>query len=89
MSWDDVSYVLRSKTRKAILTKLDTPKTPTLLALELHTSTPNISRALRELLGRKLIESLTPKERSGKLFVASKHGRLVSSKVKEISEAKI
>jgi predicted transcriptional regulator len=89
MSWDDVSYVLRSKTRKAILTKLDTPKTPTLLAQELHTSTPNISRALRELLGRKLIESLTPKERSGKLFVASKHGRLVSSKVKEISEAKI
>jgi predicted transcriptional regulator len=89
MSWDDVSYVLRSKTRKAILTKLDTPKTPTLLAQELHTSIPNISRALRELLAKKLIESLTPKERSGKLFVASKHGRLVSSKVKEISEAKI
>jgi len=89
MSWEDVSYVLRSKTRKAVLTKLDTPKTPTLLAKELHTSIPNISRALRELLARKLIESLTPKERSGKLFVASKHGRLVSSKVREISEAKV
>jgi predicted transcriptional regulator len=89
MSWEDVSYVLRSKTRKAVLTRLETPKTPTLLAQELHTSIPNISRALRELLARKLIESLTPKERSGKLFVASKHGRLVSSKVKEISEVKV
>ena len=89
MSWEDVSYVLRSKTRKAVLTKLDTPKTPTLLAQELHTSIPNISRALRELLAKKLIESLTPKERSGKLFLVSKHGRLVSSKVKEISEAKV
>jgi predicted transcriptional regulator len=89
MSWEDVSYVLRSKTRKVVLTRLETPKTPTLLAQELHTSTPNISRALRELLSKKLIESLTPKERSGKLFVASKHGRLVSLRVKEISEAKV
>jgi len=89
MSWEDVSYILRSKTRKAVLTKLDTPKTPTLLAQELHTSIPNISRALRELLAKRLIESLTPKERSGKLFVASKHGRLVFSKVREISETKV
>ena len=89
MSWEDVSYVLRSKTRKAVLTRLETPKTPTLLAQELHTSIPNISRALHELLAKKLIESLTPKERSGKLFVVSKHGRIVSSKVTEISEAKV
>jgi predicted transcriptional regulator len=89
MSWEDVSYVLRSKTRKAVLAKLDAPSTPTLLATDLHTSIPNISRALRELLARKLVESLTPKQRSGKLFVASKQGRLVSSKVKEISGAKV
>jgi predicted transcriptional regulator len=89
MTWEDVSYVLRSKTRRSVLSRLDAPKTPTLLAQELHTSIPNISRALRELLARKLVESLTPNERSGKLFVASKQGRLVSSKVKEISEAKV
>ena len=89
MSWEDVSYVLRSKTRKSVLVRLETPKTPTLLAQELHTSMPNISRALRELLSKKLIESLTPKVRSGKLFVVSKHGRRVSSRVKEISEAKV
>jgi predicted transcriptional regulator len=88
MSWEDVSYVLRSKTRKAVLIRLETPKTPTILARDLQTSTSNISRALRELLSKELIESLTPKERSGKLFVASKHGRLVSSKVREISEVR-
>jgi DNA-binding MarR family transcriptional regulator len=84
MSWEDVSYVLRSKVRKAVLLRLETPKTPTLLARELHTSTSNISRALRELLSRKLIESLTPQARSGKLLVATKLGREVSSKLKEI-----
>jgi len=88
MSWEDVSYVLRSKTRKAVLIRLETPKTPTILARELHTSVSNVSRTLRELLSKKLIDSLTPKQRSGKLFVVSKHGRLVSSKVKEILEAK-
>lgn len=87
MAWEDVSYVLRSKTRKAVLLKLDTPKTPTLLAKELHTSAPNISRALRELLSRKLVESLTPQARSGKLLVATKQGRVVASKVKDISES--
>jgi predicted transcriptional regulator len=88
MAWEDVSYVIRSKTRKAVLLCLETPKTPTLLAQELHTSTPNISRALRELLSRRLIESLTPEARSGKLLVATKQGRAVSSKLKEITEAK-
>ena len=84
MSWEDVSYVLRSKTRKAVLLQLETPKTPSLLAQELHTSTPNVSRALKELLAKNLIESLTPKARSGKLLVATKKGRAISSKVREI-----
>jgi DNA-binding MarR family transcriptional regulator len=84
MSWEDVSYVLRGKTRKAVLLHLQTPKTPSLIAQELHTSTPNVSRALKELLSRSLIESLTPHAKSGKLLVATKKGRAVSSKVREI-----
>ena len=85
MDWDEVSFVLRSKTRKAVLCTLESPKTPTLVARELGISTPNVSRALRELLSHDLIESLTPEARSGKLLVATKHGREVTSKLREVS----
>ncbi len=85
MSWEDVSYVLRSKNRKSVLLLLDRPKTPTSLAKELHTSTPNISRALRELLSHKLVVSLTPNARSGKLLISTKYGREVASKLREVA----
>jgi len=85
MSWDTVSFVLRGKNRKAVLVSLSTPKTPTILASELHTSIPNISRALRELRSKRLIESLTPNARAGKLYVATDQGRAVLAKVNEIS----
>ena len=84
MAWEDISYVLRSKTRKSVLAKLERAKTPTILAKELHTSIPNISRALRELQSRSLIESLTPDARVGKIFQATQKGREVLQKAKEI-----
>lgn len=85
MSWDAISFVLRGKNRKAVLVSLATPKTPTILASELHTSIPNISRTLRELRSRHLIESLTPDAHAGKLYVVTDQGKAVSQKVEEIS----
>ena len=85
MDWDDVSYVLRSKTRKAVLASLEHPKTPTSIARELGISTSNVSRALKELKGRKLIVSLTPTARSGKLLQATQQGRLISTQVKALA----
>ena len=87
MSWDTVTFVLRGKNRRAVLVSLATPKTPSILASELHTSIPNISRALRELRSRHLIESLTPNVHAGKLYVATDQGKAVSQKVKDISDS--
>lgn len=84
MSWEDVSFVIGSKTRRAVLTSLEKEKTPTILARELHTSLPNVSRALRELRNKGLIESLTPSSRVGKIFVASDKGRKVLARVREM-----
>lgn len=86
MSWDDVSYVIGSKTRKAVLIKLETAKTPTILAKELNTSIPNISRALRELQAKALVECLTPEARVGKIFVATAKGKDTLKKAKGIGE---
>jgi len=84
MSWENVSFVIGSKTRKAVLLKLDTAKTPTILARELHTSIPNISRALRELQSKGLIECVTPKARVGKIFTITEEGKAVAARIKEM-----
>ena len=84
MSWENVSFVIGSKTRKAVLLKLDAAKTPTILARELHTSIPNISRALRELQSKELIECVTPKARVGKIFTITEEGKAVATKIKQM-----
>lgn len=89
MDWDDVSYVLRSKTRKAVLISLEHPKTPTSVARELGISTPNVSRALRELRERRLIVSLTPTARSGKLLQVTQQGRLISAQLKALADQEV
>lgn len=84
MSWDAVSYVVRSRTRKAVLMGLESEKTPTILAKELRTSLPNISRALRELQSKGLVECVTPNARVGKIFIITKKGRDVLEKAKRL-----
>lgn len=84
MSWEDVGFVIHSKTRKAVLTALVRERTPTILARELHTSLPNISRALRELQAKGLVECMTPRTRVGKIFAASAKGRKVLGRVGEM-----
>jgi predicted transcriptional regulator len=84
MSWEDVSFVVRSKTRKSVLMELQTPKTPTMLARELHTSLANISRTLRELQRKGLVECITPRVRVGKIFALTDKGKRVSAKIKSM-----
>ena len=84
MSWDAVSYVIRSKVRKGVLIKLESPKTPTILAHELHTSMPNISRALHELLSKELVECITPKARVGKIYRNTRKGKETLLKIKQM-----
>lgn len=86
MSWDNVSYIIRSRTRRSVLARLGSPKTPTALAHDLDTSIPNISRALRELQAKGLIQSLTPNARTGRLFVITEAGHKVLEKWVEIRE---
>jgi predicted transcriptional regulator len=81
MSWDDVSYVIRSKTRQAVLEALERPKTPTLVTQELHTSIANISRALRELKSVGLIELATPTAKTGRVYRINARGKVVLQKV--------
>jgi len=82
MSWNEVSYVVASKTRHAIMLQLDTPKTPTLLANILKINLPNVSRALAELQNKKMVVCLTPQQRVGRIYSLTKKGKDIKLSVK-------
>lgn len=84
MSWKDTSYIIASKTRKAICLRLDTPRTPTFLANDLKINLANISRALAELEGKGIVVCLTPKQRVGRIYSLTKKGSSVVAKMKKM-----
>lgn len=55
--WDAVGYVISSGNRLAVIRELsEDPATPTELASAIETSTTHVSRALRQLRDRELVE---------------------------------
>ena len=84
-NWEDISFVNSSSYRKKILEKLDKPKTPSFLSKELEINKTHISRALSELLEKKLIICLTPESRKSKIYVITKHGKQILEKQKHLS----
>lgn len=84
MSWNDVSYVIGSKTRKAVMMKLETPRTPTFLATDLSVNLANISRALAELEGKDIVVCLTPKQKVGKIYSLTKKGKDLLVKIQKM-----
>jgi len=87
MSWDEISYVIASKTRRSLVIKLDTPRTPTFLAKDLSINLANVSRALAELEGKKIVACLTPKQKVGKIYSLTKKGKDVLVKMKKMEES--
>lgn len=87
MSWDEISYVIASKTRKSIIIKLDTPRTPTFLAKDLSINLANVSRALTELEEKNVVVCLTPKQKVGKIYSLTKKGKDISVKMRKMEES--
>ena len=77
MNWKLLSFVLRSKQRKAIIISLVTPKTPTNIASEIKVSVSHVSRTLREFQEKRIVKCITPKEKVGRIYVLTKEGRKV------------
>lgn len=87
MSWDEVSFVIASRTRRSIAIKLDTPRTPTFLAKDLSIHLANVSRALTELEEKNIISCLTPKQKVGKIYSLTKKGKDILVKMKKMEES--
>jgi predicted transcriptional regulator len=87
MSWDEVRYVIASKTRRSILPRLETPRTPTFPAKDLSINLANVSRALIELENKKTVVCLTPEQKVGKIYTLTKKGKGVLTKMTKMEES--
>lgn len=87
MSWDEISYVIASRTRKSIIMKLDTPRIPTFLAKDLSINLANVSRALAELEKKNIVLCLTPKQKVGKIYTLTKKGKEILEKIMKMEKA--
>jgi len=74
--WDVVGYVISSDHRTVVLRRLaDGPATPTQIASDVDLSVTHVSRALRSLRDRDLVELLVPEERrKGRVYGITTEG---------------
>ena len=84
--WDNISFIVRNKNRKAVFYALEKTKTPTELSKELGINLGFVSNILIELLGRDLIECLSPNEKRNRFYKVNKKGEKLREKIeKELS----
>lgn len=82
--WELMSFVMASKIRIKILISLkEGIKTPKQLANEINTHLSHVSRALKELSEKDLIECLTPKVHKNKFYTITKRGKQLLKKISE------
>lgn len=75
--WDVVGYVISSDHRTLVLGRLaDGPATPTQIASDVELSVTHVSRALKSLRERDLVELLVPEERrKGRVYGITEQGQ--------------
>lgn len=75
--WDDVSYVISSTYRVAVLQRLDeSPATPSQIARDADHPIAHISRALQSLRNRELVDLLVSEDRTkGRVYGITDRGR--------------
>lgn len=74
--WDDVSFVIASTYRSAVLERLVRgPATPSMIGSETEIEIAHISRALQELRERSLVELLVSDDRrKGRVYGITEYG---------------
>jgi predicted transcriptional regulator len=85
LDWDTVGFVFSSQLRLKILLVLrESKNTPKQLSASLKKPMSHVSKALKQLSERQLVECLTPKRRKGRLYDITKRGNQVLDEIGKI-----
>ncbi|GAF95619.1 unnamed protein product, partial [marine sediment metagenome] len=71
------SWVLRGKQRKLVVKHLDKPKIPSQLKKDCDLAISHISKILKELVSKNIVECLTPKIHMGRIYRLTKKGEFI------------
>ena len=75
MDWDEVGFILASEYRKKVYKSLlKIPKTPKQISEITNIRIVHISRTLKELMEKGIVECLTPERIKGKLYSLTEKG---------------
>jgi len=83
-NWNLVSFVKRSKYRELVLKAIEKPSNPTKLKKELDIDKAHVSRALSNLIEKKLAICLTPEAKKFKLFQITKLGNKILNELDKL-----
>ena len=86
VNWDDISFLVRSKHRKAILKMLENPKTPTQIKNETKLHFNSVSRTINELEDKGFVKCLNPNQKLARFYQITCKGRILltdSSKLEQ------
>jgi len=78
IEWETISFVMASKIRLQVLISLKKGvKTPKMLSTDLNSYLSHVSRALKQLSERGLVECLTPDVRKNKFYGITEEGKQI------------
>ncbi len=77
MNWEHYGLVIRGKCRKKVVLALDIERTPTQIAEITKVNNSHVSRTLAELLKKRLVKCLTPKNITGRVYSLTQEGKQI------------
>lgn len=82
--WELLSF-MQGKIRREVLTSLEEgPKTPSRLAEDNGENLSHISRALKELTSKGLVECMTPQQSKNRIYRITQEGRQVLDELEKL-----
>jgi len=84
--WELVSFAKAHLRRTCLESLTKGPKTPAAIAKASKEDLPHISRALRELADKGLVECLTPSASKNRIYQITPTGQEILSKLQEMEQ---
>ena len=79
--YDLISYVSRGKVRRAVISDLIKPHTPTELCRIINTHRSTTSRAILALEKKGLVKCITPNEKMGRYYEITSLGKKILQQI--------
>ena len=79
MTWNEYGYIIASNYRlKVVRSLLIHPKTPKQISVETKIGLTHVSRTLKELATREMVQCINPQEVKGRVYTLTDKGKKVA-----------